>query len=195
VKVGITREPSSSSKACIGGIQIRINIRKEMGMERSGLKRNGAEIGVENDRYADEDRTLIAAIRWRKSDGISTVTDGEAEAKAPFSRQRNVALLRSRSRGNAMQTTTNTHRFPQSPRGPTSYLNMHSIAFSASSTPTPCHFSTQPATRSPPTIQPSSPRRNPSPRPHTKPLRMHTHSPTPDADSQSDPRPSFAMLN
>jgi hypothetical protein len=61
----------------------------------SQLKRNGAEIGVENDRYVDEDGTLIAAIRWRRSDDISTVTNGEAEAEVPFSSQRTAALLRS----------------------------------------------------------------------------------------------------
>jgi hypothetical protein len=72
-----------------------------MGTERSGLKTNGIEIGAENDRYVDEDGTLIAAIRWRRSDDISTVIDGEAKAEAPFSRQRSAALLRSRSRGNA----------------------------------------------------------------------------------------------
>jgi hypothetical protein len=70
--------------------------------ERSGLKRNGAKIGAENDRYVDEDGTLIAAIRWRRSDDITTVIDGEAEVEAPFSRQRTAALLRSRSRGNIL---------------------------------------------------------------------------------------------
>jgi hypothetical protein len=107
-KAGITSEPSSGSKAYIGGIRIRIDIRKEMGVERSGLKRNGAEIGAENNRYADKNGTLITTIRWRRSDDISTVIDGEAEAEVPFSRQalfshqRTVALLRSWSRGNAI---------------------------------------------------------------------------------------------
>ena len=67
------------------------------------MNRNGAKIGMENDKYVDKDRTLIVAIRWRRSDDISTITDGEVEVEASFSHQRNAALLRSRSRGNVVR--------------------------------------------------------------------------------------------